>query len=204
MSDNFSKEFCDGELEYLEKIRSNLIPFTFIVDRDKFAFVIASEMPLSWVGFGLETGLLWFLGRACFRFQIKRWGSQKQNFCVTPLDARRGLVWSNIVTLKYLHQQVLFPQKLVQSWKKINENETLLGFDWVDDFPKETLGFVAYGLADLSVDLFKRGAKTVRAQYSVERAEIWADIGLSQDETANLMSRSTRDYEPHETVSALS
>jgi hypothetical protein len=145
------------------------------------------------------------LGRAVFRFQLTRWQdeSPRHFFCVSPLEVRRGLRWSNIVTLKSLHSQALFPRSLVSPWKKLNDNETILGFDWVDDFPEETLGFVAYGLADLTVDLFKRGAKTVRAQYSVQRTEMWADIGLSRSQTDNLMSRSVRDYEDHETVASL-
>jgi hypothetical protein len=179
--------------------------FTFSIVRDKFAFAISPEMPLSWAAFGLETGVLWFLGRAIFRFQLSRYPGTNpdQNFSVLPLEIRRGFEWSNIVTLKQLHEEKLFPQKLARSWQDIGEEETTFSLHSNADFPNQTLGNLAYGLADITVDLFKRGAKTVRAQYSMERTEFWADIGMSSADITQFMSLKFDDYEPHETVSSL-
>ena len=179
--------------------------FTFSAARNKFAFTISPEMPLSWAAFGLETGLLWFLGRAVFRFELSRCSgpAPEQNFSVLPLDVRRGLGWSNIVTLKQLHEEKLFPQRLACSWKEIGENETTFSLHSNAAFPNQTLGNLAYGLADITVDLFKRGAKTVRAQYSMERTEFWANIGMSSADINKFMSLKFDDYEPHETVSLL-
>jgi hypothetical protein len=178
--------------------------FTFSVVRDKFTFAISPEMPLSWVAFGLETGALWFLGRAVFSFQLSRCPApDHQHFSVLPLDVRRGFEWSNVVTLKQLHEEKLFPQKLARSWKDIGENETTFSLHSNAAFPTQTLGTLAYGLADITVDLFKRGAKTVRAQYSMERTEFWANIGMSSADIDQFMSLKFDDYLPHETVSLL-
>jgi hypothetical protein len=52
----------------------------------------------------------------------------------------------------------------------------------------------AYGLADATCDLFKRGATTVQAQFSLAQCQIKGDLGLDDDQLAELANPAAHSY----------
>ena len=179
---------------------------SLIARKDGLEFRLPYLAPLSWVAFGIETGALWFFGRSVFTLQFERSRcpppSEEINFSILPLLPGGSLEWSNAALLSDLPKN-RFPVRLVAPWSLPgNQAETLLNFEHLDITDK-TLGFLAYGVADMVTDFFKRGAITVRTQYSLERAQLWANTGLTEPQARDLISLQTRDYNPEDYVGIL-
>ena len=60
--------------------------------------------------------------------------------------------------------------------------------------PDATLVMLAYALADATCDLFKRGAMTVEAQYSLAQCQIKGDVELDDDQLAQFASPAAHGY----------
>lgn len=174
--------------------------------RKNFSFVLPPEAPLTWASFGIEQGALWFMGRSAFALRCDRnpFGGHVK-FSVFPLVPTGKFEYSNAVLMSTLVNKKVYPQRLVSPWKPMEtqENQTVLNLPMKVEFINNTLGFVAYGFSDLVVDFFKRGAHTVCAQFSVERLQYRADIGMNESEVLHLMDTNNPDYEMHDTVSIL-
>lgn len=162
--------------------------------------------PLSWLASGLESCALWFFGRQCFHLGFTRMRTPNDDDIVVwgiPLTAT-GVVgplrWSNHTTISAIVPH--FPARLVHP-NETKDNETVINFT---NFPapNTTIGALAYGLADATCDLFKRGATTVTCQYSLTLSQVWGNVGLTDRQLKELADPRVPDYQLGDHVGMLS
>jgi hypothetical protein len=70
----------------------------------------------------------------------------------------------------------------------------------LDEVP---LSHLAYGLADITLDFFKRGASVVQARYSLNRSEIHSNIGLTPEQFKQLTDMREPSYLPTDDIGTL-
>ncbi len=170
--------------------------------------VLIDELaPLTWLSSGLDQCAAWFFGRGCFALSMVRHllpGETFMGVVVVPLSpgtAVGPLLWSGVTTVDTLTQEHLLPARLVHPWTDLQTEATVVQF--YDLKPEATLGLLAYGLADVACDLFKRGAEVIECQYSLARVQLKGDVGLDAADFANFANPSGTNYEPGDHVGAL-
>jgi hypothetical protein len=171
-------------------------------DTELVKFLLEESAPMGWAAHGFECGLLWFFGRSEWRVNLSRTLGPSDTvwFHVQPIGPERhDLNWSNFSTLETLLRAKAFPLRLPEVW---DMSKVLSGISLDHLKEDSTIGLLAYGLADIALDFFKRGATWVRAQYSINKVQIVSNTILSEEQARDLAS-SRPSYVGAETVAAL-
>lgn len=153
--------------------------------------------PIAWLGSAVETAALWFFGRGTFNLTLarRRGDSGTLELTVSPGGDFGPLNFSGAAPISSLVQAQRFPARLVKPWEPSKEDQ--LAVTMIQSYSlkaETTLAMLAYGLADATCDFFKRGAMTVEAQYSLAQCQIRSDVGLDDDQLAQLADPGAHSY----------
>lgn len=167
----------------------------------------ANELhPLSWVSFGIESCVLWYLGRCQWQlsFARARLIASEVIFYVAPIRPG-GMVgsldWSNYTPIENLGAK--FPRRLVEPWHVGDDGPGTM-IEARNLAPeKATLGFIAYWVSDCVTDLFLRGAVNADAQFSLSLMQIRGGVSLSPERLREFASMNVRNYDPGSFVGQL-
>lgn len=163
--------------------------------------------PLTWLASAIEMGALWYFGRGNFKLRIVRApgidsADDGLNLMVLPLGSVGPMRFSAATTLDAMHKAGLFPARLIEKWTIQDKAAGCM-------VEGETLGaasqisVLAYGIADLTVDLFKRGGLWVKAQWSLATVQIVSDVSLDEANIREFTDPSVASYRAAEFVGQL-
>ena len=153
--------------------------------------------PIAWLGNAIETAALWFFGRGAFNLTLtrQRGASGALVLTVTPDTEPGPLNFSGAAPISSLVQAQRFPARLVEPREPTQDDQRQVTM--IQSYslkPDTTLVMLAYALADSTCDLFKRGAMTVEAQYSLAQCQIKGDVGLDDDQLAQFANPAAHSY----------
>lgn len=147
--------------------------------------------PLSWLASSIEMGIGWLMGRG-----VNQWAVDvSDDGLVTVMrteGSKQNLQCSRVTQLGVLVKKGFFPEKPNFKPFVIGKEGTVLSN--VDTRPEVTIDDLSYGLSDVIVGVaYKYGARRFRWAGSLQRCDLWFDVGLSSKEIEKYMS-DPQDY----------
>lgn len=179
-----------------------------ILDKHQSQAVVPNLASLIWAASALDFMGQWFMGRGIWRLEMRKLKHDAATyFFMQPMDLKdninKPLRVSSVGQIGSFIERKDFPAKLVEPWTEheIGNEGTLVNF--VGIAPKVSIGLLTYGLSDLAMDLFKRGATNIKCQYSQEQSQVFGNIGMGERDLHEFTDLNHPDYEAHESVGDL-
>ena len=182
-------------------------PFAMSVtyEREAIKAVIPPDVQVSWMSFTIEQGLEWMLGKGVHRmkFERRRLPDGKVELLIEADGVRsQSLKFASVTKLEILADEAAMPEELEEKWglTEVGKAGTVLTSEGVRT--ELTIADLTYGLSDMIVAFYLRGAQKARYQISRKDAQIWVDLGMSREELAEFIG-TVRDYGPEITIGHL-
>ena len=171
--------------------------------RGSITAVIPSDVQVSWVSFTIEQGLEWMLGKGVSRmkFERKLLPDKKVELTIESDGINpQSLKFASVTRLKILADEAAIPEEIEEKYGVGEAGGTVLtSEDLREDL---TIADLTYGLSDMIVAFFLKGAQKARYQISRKDGQLWVDLGMSDRELAAFLAKE-RDYGPETTVEQL-
>lgn len=168
----------------------------------------------------LEQSIVWFLGHGVWKWKVRR-ENIKGRDCMLKLTAStdpKPLTFGSIAQMGTLANEHFIPKSLPDNLKWTPDNlgqtqhqdigglykiggltfgtsgETVLSQPQIrDDIP---VCWYAFGLADLFVGFFAKGATEIRHQVTLSLAQTYINLGMSKIQLAKFMSDTEMNFDP--------
>jgi hypothetical protein len=178
---------------------------TVVYERETIKAVIPPDVQVSWMSFTIEQGLEWMLGKGVHRmkFERLRLPDGKVELLIEADGVKsQSLKFASVTKLKILADEAAIPEELEERWGVglASEAGTVLTSEGVRT--ELSIADLTYGLSDMIVAFFLRGAQKARYQISRKDAQIWVDLGMTGEEVVKFV-KVERDYGPETTVGDL-
>lgn len=165
--------------------------------------VIPSDVQVSWMSFTIEQGLEWMLGKGVHRMKFERTilPDKKVELLIESDGINpQSLKFASVTQLKILADEAAIPEEIEEKYGVGEAGGTVLtSEDLREDL---TIADLTYGLSDMIVAFFLKGAQKARYQISRKDGQLWVDLGMSDLELAAFIGK-VRDYGPETTIDNL-
>lgn len=171
-------------------------------ERGRIRATVNPDVQISWLSFMIEQGIEWMLGKGVHRMKFKR--SQAMDGFVELLieadDVHPGpLQFAAVANIKTLHEAGCIPDDLKAPYEVAGDFSVVNSEGLI---PEVTIHELSYGLSDMIIAFFLRGAEHVRYQISRENAQLMVDVGMSQRQLVDFINKD-REYGPETTMREL-
>jgi hypothetical protein len=171
-------------------------------ERGRIRASVNPDVQISWLSFMIEQGIDWMVGKGVHRIKFKR--SQAADSFVELLietdDVHPGpLQFAAVTNIETLHQAGFIPDDLKTPYEAAGD------FSIVNSEglrPEVTIHELSYGLSDMIVSFFLKGAENVRYQISRKNAQLMVDVGMTKRQMIDFIN-TDRDYGPETTMREL-
>jgi hypothetical protein len=173
-----------------------------VYGRGSIRATIPLDVQVSWMSFTIEQGMEWMLGKGVHRMKFERTllPDKKVELLIESDNVNpQSLQFAAVTKLERLADEAAIPEELEEKWS-IGQAGTILTSEGVRT--ELSIADLTYGLSDMIVAFFLRGAQKARYQISRKDAQIWVDLGMSREELSEFVGKE-RDYGPETTIGHL-